>query len=111
MCVFNQTLEGLGQLTYAYPFTWCKHCGVSKFADFCGKNQLLKILRMALHNESQFLFWSFYEDRQHFSKNRTKTSQSETNKTTILKVKGKGWSYDLCVFNQTLWILGELTYT
>ena len=72
--------------------TWCKHCGVSKFADFCGKNQLLKILRMALHNESQFLFWSFYEDRQHFSKNRTKTSQSETNKTTILKVKGKGWS-------------------
>ena len=66
---------------------------------------------MALHTESEFFFLSFYEDKEHLFKERTKLFQSQTNKSAILKVKGKGWFNALFVFNKVLWGIGELTYT
>ena len=43
------------------------------------------------HIETETFIWCFCENEQHLSKNKAKFSQSDTNKSTILKVKGQGW--------------------
>ena len=82
--------------------TWCN----SHDANFVGSQSLLismerikyqKYWEWHFTNNGKF-FWSLSEEKQHSCKNKTKISQSETSKGTILKIKWKVWFLALCVF-------------